>query len=374
MIEHNLRMDIGMEQRAEQTLVLNWQISPFLMTNGLEIVNNVWNENPERDLQDDYKEMRDKLMKDGFIVIAAMGRGNSGKGSFLMGLTRLFRRDKYLRDLLGEDGSELEILSFPFAHCARVAMLPEVGIVPEGVEFADFDVATTRRISEFQWSLIEQHGLIPGAKNKQDIVEGLKSKKKKRVVVFESSTPLAYPVGDQTPVEVKGMDDNGNSTFYNAALDRRLESNAYLYLINRDRVFENESLIRFRQGVSAQDDSIFAQDMDILVTLKDGSEIKAKDLPQKDREMLLKVLAISMAPPAALKRFDLSLEKVEEDLTQKGLIAVPRDNEYFQFLKEGTKGGIIIVQNPYLEGPKTYDSEYLVRSVPAILYPQILQS
>jgi hypothetical protein len=342
------------------------------MTDGIEVVLNIRDENPERNLEKDYKKMRNKLVSDGFVVIAAMGRGNSGKGSLLMGFSRLFRKDEHLKKLLTKDGSELEILSFPFAHCARAAMLPEVGLVPQGVEFASFDVETTRKISQFQWELIQQYGLIPGAEKKQDLTKALREKKKKRVIMFESSTPLVYPKTNEVPVEVEGLDDNGNSTFYNAALDPRLKSNAYLYLINRDRVFENETLIRFRRSVSEQSDSVFEEDVKLLVTMSDGSEITAQDLSPEVRERLKKMLRISMAPPAALRRFDESLEAVERKLTDEGKISVPTDNEYYQYLKEKAKGRIIIVHNPYFEGAKTYDLDYLVNSVPAILYPQIL--
>lgn len=368
-------MSSSPEIRQDLIHELSWKMSPFAMADGIEILKNVTAETVEisRDLEPDVIDGREMLIRDGFVIYGAMARSNSGKGSILMGVARLFRKDEFLKEILAKKGVDLEIMAFPFAQCARAAMLPEVGIIPQGVRFAEFNVEQTREISQFQWNMMTKTAIPQEAKFKKDAVTFLKRHKKARVILFESSAPLVYPVTSKPPIEVEGFDDNGNSTFYNAALDSRTKKNSFLYLVDRDEKMQDDESTKFRRVVNTDKAKIFGEEIRVLVTLPDGREVDVSALPLEQQEQLRTVLSFSMAPPEAMRRFDKTQDDLEIELYNKDLIEFPNDQSYYEFLRKKLNERVTIVKNPYLPGTKTYDLEYLLNNPIAKAYPAILQ-
>src|SRR5258708_114106 len=380
-----------LEQEQYMSPILMWDMSPLMSVVGTEVLQNARRSTAEEygkesekvDLEADYKEMRNLLLKDNFVVIGATGRNKSGKGSMLMGFSRAFRQDLYLKQQMKKRGIELEITSVPFVHvreAARLEEAPEEFRIPADARTPkDYTVDVVRKGSRFQWDLIEKHVFPPGVKTKEEVTESLKRDRKAVVLFVEASTPLVYPTTKTVPVEVEGVQDLGNSTLYNLAFDPRTRENLFLYFIKKDEELKNdEASTKFRHRLSLKRHnfrSIFEGDIRVVFVRSDGEEVDASQLSADEKRKIASILAKSMASPALVKQLDRTLDDFEKRVvTEKGIQGTDNEDLYFGFISGilWLPKRFVLISNPQFTGEKTYDLDYL-NSLPARLHPKILE-
>lgn len=386
-------MQERLELQASPRMV--WEMSPFMAAVhilGTEVLLNmkrkIPNEESEiRDLEDDYKEYRGLVLIDGYGFAVAKGRNKSGKGSLMMGLFQLLTEDLYLREQAQNRGIErIDIITVPFVQVREAVKLPEAPeefrIPPDTSKPEDYTPKIVSRISRFQWFLINNYVFPSGAKTREEITGVLKREKRAMAVLVEESTPLVYPKTKTVPVEVEGIQDLGSSCGYNFAFDQRSRENLLIFFTKKgEDLSKDKASSKFRHDLSSSKPklrSIFGGDIRVVYRKPNGEEIDVTKLPKLEKMKIAFILGKSMASPSLVKHLDRQMDKFEEQLLSEGKIHAPaNDDSYADFLSGLLwlpKRRFIAVSNPQFDGQKTYYLNYLLDSLVAKIYPQILST
>lgn len=367
-----MSMELNLELQSQ------WEMFPVQMLNRAEVFENITTSGGQN-LEEDYLRIRAQLMQERFAAISVLARSKSGKGGLMMGFSRLFRQDEYLREWAEKLNIKVGVNSVPFALCAEAAKLPRVGLVPPEFASATFERNHLRAISRLQWNLIEQYVIPPKVSNPQELTEYLIAHQQAIVLLVEGSAVLTYPVTESVPVEVEGFDDLGNSTYYNVALDPRLRGLGYFYLIDREkRLAEDQDSSEFRINIHRETPdlkALYDNLTSIVVTLSSGEEVEFRDLPEAEQFRVAAIIKRSTASPGAISRNDQLQDLLIEQLYAKGQISSISDADYYEFLGQRLhlpEGHFNLLQNFWFAGNKSYDSDYLVNNVVVRTYPELL--
>lgn len=388
-----INQNIDIEQR------MAWEMSPLMLVEGAEVLQNLrrsrvdeYEREQQFDLDGDYKKMRGKLLVDRFVVVGAMGRNKAGKGSMLMGFSRAFKQDLNLKERAKElDIDKIDVVIVPFVHCREAAKLPNAPQryrVPANLRHTDYTFDISRKISQFQWSLIEEHVLPHGAKNLIEVSDAIRKEKRAIVLIVEASTPLVYPKVESgsydgrnlpnVPVEVEGIQDLGNSTIFNLALDPRTRDNSFLYFVDKgDDLNDDKESNDFRARATSKDTSlnnVFEGSIKSVISSSSGKQKEVTKLTKEEQTKLATVLGRSMASPELVAQLDEILTNFEKSLVEKGLLHSGDDKGFFDYLsgKLWLPNGFIRVSNPQFDGEKTYDLDYLIKNLVTEKYPGII--
>lgn len=380
---HGPSMDQHQVMLPEMQTQQVWEQSP-LMESRSEVFRNMRREGTETDLDTDYKEIRDMLTKDRFVIVAVTGRQKAAKGGLLMGISDLLERDLILKQWGEKEKADVHIKPVLFAHSAYAAQLRSIRVVEPDVRPQDLTREHTTGISEFMTHTILSHALPRGAQTKEDITKKLKEQGKAVVVLVETTAPVSYPDPSMNPedpnVEVKmiGEKDWGNSTFVKLAFDKRTKDNTIWYVVDKDDIKDDTDSTDFRAEVMSPNPDfkkIFGGSTRPVVTLPTGEEVEINDLPIEEQKRYVALLRVSMAPTQNVVRNDERIDKVKQVLHQQGIIENTTDAAYFEYYRKKmgvSKEKFRVIKNSKIPGRKAYSLNYLENSLVLEGHPDIL--
>lgn len=350
-----LQLEQNYLQVPELKLTQEWKLTPLQQIGGIEVFDNLIS--GEKGMESVYKKIRNDILTPPFdqpTTIGIIGPSGVGKGSVGMGFWRLLKNDLYLHDKAEAQKVSLNLMVVPFALYQQASLLPEC----------------QKRFSLLRKNNIYTNGHYQGIsklawKDIQEEVLENKDPTKKKILLIESASPTSFPQSTEVPVKVMGK-DRGNSVLYNAALDERTRHRAFIFAVLGDPQVQKENQINRSLPPNEEDAiSIFRQ-IHHVYTDRNGEEKDVSDLPDSEQKEVLFFLRKCMAPPQAIMQSALDLEKIKHE------IGVKTDREYYKQINKILGGkNFNIVRNPYLLGDKTYDLDYLLKSLPARKYRQL---
>lgn len=348
--------------------------SPILDTTGVEIFSYFAKKNDEgkTNLDQDALDCLAQLKERRFLVVVAFGPNGSGKGGLLKGFRRIIQQDETLNSSFAAGQVELDIQSYPFAlmdDCVQLPGTPAELLIPPDYNPATYTFDHTRRASNYQWQLIQQRAL-----------SRLNNPRLATAVLVEASTPLAYPISDQVPVEMVGIQDLGLSTISNLAYDERTRDFLRIYAVDRNDFRVAESALATRTALHTDQfdaDRSFLELLDkMVIPIEGNKEIEVSKLPTDVQAKVRTFILKTQAPPGAIKRLDQDLAEFKSILHQEGLISGQSNSALFEFF--GRRLGLwqtsqfTVLENGFRAGRKTDDLGYFTESEPVRVHPQIL--
>lgn len=353
------RMGFGMEQHAvlEDQQLLEWRDEPLAQMSRIEVFDNV--EVGEKGMEAQYKAVRKDILStnaDTPTIIGVMGPPGVGKGSVAMGFWRLLDGDEYLHSKAKEKGFSIDVVSMPFALYQQAAKLDRVRashpLLRDNPLYTPGHYAGT---SQLEWEDLEENVL-----NQKD-------GKTKKVVLFESASTTSFPIDSSLPLRVNGI-DRGNSPLYRSLVDPQTAAHTFVYAIEGDHEVQGEALSFRAAKPSLQDaHSLFTGEVEYFYTNSDGEEINMKDVSPEEQLDAALFLQTCMAPPRAMEQGVLDLRMQMDKVNARST------KEYFNKLKQVLNTNrLTTIRSPHLKGGKSYDMDYLLNSLPARKYPELV--
>ena len=377
-------------QGFTMTPMQKWELAPTQMIDGLEVFNNMKKPNiaggDGAPIEEDYKEIRKVVIRDGFAIVGAFAPHKLGKGGLVGSLDRLARGDRYLNSRMGRGDTKRQFLTvpLPLAQCiqaCKIADVPEQFSIGPGKEATHNYLAA--QLQRYMMLNILTGG-DPSIRTREDLILSLKDRQKAYLFLLEGSIPVIDPIpfenrDGEMDINYSGITDQISGVL-RAGVDPMTRDNMFTYTIEEDPLvrddIDSNNLRAQLQKHDEHREEIFASQTVPVITIG-GKDIEISKLPLEQQQYYLRVMRGSMATPEIIKRDAQWMDYWVGFLWQNGVIPEPSVNAYYQHLRIATGQSperFVTITNTYFEEPKRYYMNYLVDSGVAREYPDVINN
>ena len=364
----------------EQSQLLEWRMNPLQQVAGIEVKEHMQEivKGKRRSMSASYKDVRKDIMSlpPGVVVIAYLGRSNSGKSSDAQADYKLLHADEVLKAWQDEEGIPLVIDSYPFAYGMEALKTPRAHrefpqwAIPADIGHGMYSAEQYARQSGLQAHVIETH-VLP----RQD-------KPNAHVLLLESSCPTAIPVVESGRlVDIRGI-DRGVRVIFDLALREETRERMHIFVFERNSTVAEEGVV-FRESlndeaVSDQEvfwgNNVFSYD-DLGEGDPNEIEKPVKILPSASQRLVRHFVSRGVAPPEAQERSDRELDNLKEEISKEG-IPIETDRDFFAYIQAllgMPNNRFHYITNQHFLGEKGFDLNYFIHSLPVRLFPEIVR-
>lgn len=381
-----------MSENRGMDMVQFYELSPALvmeMSFGLEVGPNfrkLGGRDSGENLELDIDRMVHLAKKEGALLTAVVGPNSAGKGQLQMWFydQLMLRLSKWAaargidfdiipvhHELVAKacklTDRELEVDShYPSLYMDPNFELPSQFRMNPELGFADFTPAHERVFSDAMLWLIENY---PQKRLRQpDMLT---------VTQIEVSTPLAFPKKKGLPIELDGVEqdgevlDLGGRVFYELANNPVWKDIGFFYMLSRDkrvRALGYNSRLKIRGNDL---DSAVQGDMCYLVPTSVG-DLPLERLGRSVQEAVKKFVQKAQASPGGMDRFDGLYAQLQQELAKDGRIQFPSQQDYLEMVRSRLpipRSRCSILENPLMASRKNYRLEPLLNSLAVRLMP-----